>query len=449
MNKYKLYLAFACIMHEFCSKQSIMNYFISLLTVSAFLLVNSVNAQTWTQIPSGTNKNLTAISFPSSNVGYICGEDSLLLKTTNGGQTWTPINFSGITFYPNGYDIVDVKFVSDLIGFVSVGPYTGTYKTVDGGLTWSMIDNIYICYNLGIYFFDENNGFIGGSGCFSGEIINKLDNGTLIETNINPSFIQSTGMINNYDFNTSSMGLATSFEDYFFRTLDGGFTWDTIPNSLPSSDSLTSVLFINNSTVLATYLHDQSAEYGVLISNDAGLTWQADMNFATFFYPRMYASEKSGNGHVYIGGENSFTGGGIEPGLIYESNGSMSNWSYETVAEGIRDMDSYGDSVVFGVGQNGYIVVNQNLSSLALNTYKIENDFKVFPNPNTGEFTIQFGNEKIDKIQILDAFGRLVYENFEVTNPEINIALPNIKSGIYTIRTEQENKLSVQQIVLL
>jgi photosystem II stability/assembly factor-like uncharacterized protein len=126
-----------------------------LLTVSF-----NVNADTWNQISSGTQKKLNTIDFPSSSVGYIGGNDSLLLKTTDGGVTWQKLNFSGITFLPGGEHIINMQFVNDTVGFITVGPYSGSYKTVNGGLTWTALPlpgNM--CYNQGLFFSDENNGF--------------------------------------------------------------------------------------------------------------------------------------------------------------------------------------------------------------------------------------------------------------------------------------------------
>ncbi len=410
------------------------------LFVLAALTSTLTIAQTWQLVPSGTTKNLNSISFPSPSVGYIGGDDSTLLKTTDGGQTWNAMDLSTFPFVANQYDIVEVKFVSDLVGYIMSGPYTGTYKTIDGGLTWTVIDNIYACYNTGLYFFDENSGFLGGSGCFSGEIINKLSNGVWAETNITPQFIQSDGQINNFDFSTTNMGLATSTGNYFFRTTDGGSTWDTIPNTLNDTDSLTSVLFVNNSTVLATYTSITSGTFGVLVSFDTGLTWQPETNSGTFFYPNMYATEKAGNGRIYIGGEQSLTTGGSNPGLIYESDGSITNWSYELVAESIKDMDSYGDSVLFAVGENGYIVVNQDPATLGNLELFHFGDFTIYPNPNDGTFIIESSESKIDYIEILDLNGRVVFENTGFGIEDKLEIVTELKSGVYWLITEMKGQ---------
>ncbi len=245
----------------------------TLLTI--FLLVSQSDSQTWNIVPSGTNKTLNSVSFPSASVGYIAGDDSLILKTMDGGLTWNPLDMSNFSFPGPETDFLQIKFLTENVGYISVGPYYGILKTIDGGVNWSVENSIYACFNHGLYFFDENSGFLGGSGCFSGDIINKLSNGTWEETNITPQFIQGYGMINNFDFWDDSLGLAASGGGgaYFFRTTNGGVIWDTIPNTLTVNDEMTSVLFVDSSRVLATYLHGQNGGFGVLISMDGGLTW--------------------------------------------------------------------------------------------------------------------------------------------------------------------------------
>lgn len=430
---------------KFVEKIRIMKKLLPILVSFVCLTCSTSTAQTWTQIPSGTTKDLKTISFPSNNVGYIGGQDSIMLKTTDGGQTWSPINFTGVTFFPNGSSIVDLKFVSELVGYMVVGPYTGTYKTVDGGLTWTEINTLYACFNSSLYFFDENNGFLGGAGCFSGEIINKLS-GTWSETNLNPLFIQQNGIITGFDFFDTNLGIASSSGDYFFKTSNGGNVWDTIPNGLEPEDSMTSVLFLNADTILATNT-SSNIGFGVNVSFDGGLTWQPESNSATFFYPNMFATHKTDNGKVFVAGQQSQDIFGTYPGLIYESNSSIQNWSFESVDQGIRDMDSYGDSVVFAVGKNGYIIVNQDLSQLGNKKIEEEIQFEIFPNPNHGEFTIRIGENQIDQIEITNLIGNKIYasSNFSTNNL---IQLQNASAGVYFVTLKTKGRFVSRKIVL-
>ncbi len=364
----------------------------------------NLNAQsTWNVINSGTTKKLNTIDFPTPLIGYIGGDDSLLLKTTDGGRNWTKVNYSGITFYPNGEDLLNIKFIDENVGFLTVGPYTGSYKTINGGLTWTPISGLSTCFNQALYFFDENNGFIAGSGCFQGEYIDRLSSGTWSQATVNTPTWDAMNYIVDMDFYDSQLGLAVSKSGYVLRTQDGGATWDTIPGSV-DMNSLTGVRFVDQHTAYASYIANNSLSYGLYKSTDGGLSWQNDFNSATFFYPDFLCLHVSGNNTLYSGA----IGGDNITGLIFESTDPFDTWNYATLDYAIRAMSSYQDSVVFAVGDNGYIVVNKDLNTLGLNT-NILTKSKIFPVPATDKLYVQFeeGNMKLTEYLILGTDGRL------------------------------------------
>jgi photosystem II stability/assembly factor-like uncharacterized protein len=111
--------------------------FMKKLVLAFFVLQIGVGfAQTtWYEINTGTTKKLNTINFPTNLVGYIGGNDSLLLKSTDGGETWNELAYSGVTYYPGDEHILNLKFVTENIGYMTTGPYGGAYKTIDGGTT--------------------------------------------------------------------------------------------------------------------------------------------------------------------------------------------------------------------------------------------------------------------------------------------------------------------------
>jgi hypothetical protein len=68
----------------------------------------------------------------------------------------------------------------------------------------------------------------------------------------------------------------------------------------------------------------------------------------------------------------------------------------------------------------------------------------LYPNPTTG---ILFCNKnmKIDKIQVHDFKGLLIYE---IENPENEFDLSNLQNGIYLVRIEKEKESYVEKIIL-
>jgi photosystem II stability/assembly factor-like uncharacterized protein len=78
-----------------------------------------------------------AISMINQQTGYISGQNSKVLKTTNGGQSWTSMtNASG-----SNYSLYAMEFVNESTGwaFVNYSSVAGgnVFKTTNGGLNWS------------------------------------------------------------------------------------------------------------------------------------------------------------------------------------------------------------------------------------------------------------------------------------------------------------------------
>ena len=99
------------------------------------------------------------------DIGYVVGFGGTILKTTNGGSSWTSLS-SGTT-----NDLYAVDFVDAFIGYAVGEGYNPclVLKTTDGGFNW--IDKSsglpYTNFScLAVDFIDANAGFIGGSGLY-------------------------------------------------------------------------------------------------------------------------------------------------------------------------------------------------------------------------------------------------------------------------------------------
>ncbi|MCE3296373.1 MAG: hypothetical protein K0R65_2087 [Crocinitomicaceae bacterium] len=404
------------------------------LLICGIWLLSSFSASAqaeWFEIPSGTDKKLNTISFPSSEIGYIGGNDSLLLKTTDGGMSWSEVDYSGVTFYPDGDHILNLQFVSETTGFMTVGPYSGNYKTTDGGTTWTELtpQDIVLCYNQGMYFFDENNGFIGGSGCFTGETMGRLSNGTWTESNLDETML-ADNYITDIDFLNPSFGLAVSRSGYVYRTTDGGIDWDSIPTSaMEIMNPLTGVLIVNDTLAYATYAASDIG-FGLLVSTDGGLSWDDDMATATFYYPKMYGLHQSGNGNMYAGGISFST----DEGLIYEWTDDLTNWNYYSVDNRINDISSHDDTLVFAVGDSGYIVVNHNFGSLGTNEFyfKADETFSVYPNPCKSMLNLDVVAASGARVRIYDLNGKMLRS----AAYESSLDVSDLRSGLYVLELE-------------
>ena len=112
-----------------------------LQTLFLFFLVTQICFAQWYQQNSGTNKNLYAVQFTDANNGLAVGDSGTVLRTNDGGTSWTPVvtgitdNFTAMYFVDasNGWAITGIKSE-----FYSEFPDSSIIlHSTDGGITWT------------------------------------------------------------------------------------------------------------------------------------------------------------------------------------------------------------------------------------------------------------------------------------------------------------------------
>ena len=165
-------------------------------------------------LPAPPINHIYAIHFHDENTGWVAGSYGKLLKTTNGGTSWTEYST------PLSYRIEEVCFVDEDYGWIS--SYDGIAKTTDGGKTWTKQYTPEEDYETsGVTFVNREKGWICG------------DNGLLMETN------------------------------------DGGDTWNS--QSIDTDGNFYDVFFLNENDGWAVGAGRSPMEYS---TNDGGKTWE-------------------------------------------------------------------------------------------------------------------------------------------------------------------------------
>ena len=88
----------------------------TILTLIYITLFGFGYAQSWNQITVPTAEHLIDIEFPegTAGVGYIGGDNLVLLKTIDGGLSWFSVDYSGIDSSEFlTLKFIDLEFVSD------------------------------------------------------------------------------------------------------------------------------------------------------------------------------------------------------------------------------------------------------------------------------------------------------------------------------------------------
>ncbi|CAM1363409.1 conserved protein of unknown function [Tenacibaculum soleae] len=223
---------------------------------------NLSSSSNWNIINNITNKNLTDIEFYNNDFGLISGSLGTLLKTENGGESWSVMNVGLNHSFVKAFILNENEFFTSRVGiyktnnngntFNELGDlsnYSGSIfaihffdssngliykdglilKTTDGGQTWDVVYNNAGFANI-MQFVSNNIGYISGGisydGSSSGEIHKSIDGGNTWNT-IN---IQTSEITSMY-FLSEHKGYFSNFNNQFFKTQNGGSNWEIIGTS--------------------------------------------------------------------------------------------------------------------------------------------------------------------------------------------------------------------------
>jgi len=210
---------------------------LSLIIVICTLSVGySQNAWFW-QNPLPQGNMLFGTKFFDANTGFFTGECGTIMKTVDGGQTYTLIN-SGTTIELNS-----VFFINTTTGYIAGGTIGGSknandgliLKSIDGGNSWTtLISGLSPLF--GIYFLDLNTGYVTGYGGLIMKTTNGGANWLPLSSSTSAalwgiSFVNSqTGYITGGDFNPNNKDYVGGL---ILKTSNAGGTWTQMISGLP------------------------------------------------------------------------------------------------------------------------------------------------------------------------------------------------------------------------
>ena len=216
----------------------------------------------WTQQqqPFGTNCLLNSVYFLNENLGWtVGGGGAVILKTTDGGMNWiaqtADTNLSFII------TLRDVYIINENVGWIvgsnddTIDPQGILLKTTNGGATWTNIDfggdgSIFgiqfINQNIGCFSFKSNYGLLGWTNLY------MTTNGGENWAFYSLMGIPSRGFPLSFHFINEDLGWAVDgyydalYGGFIFKTTDGGGNWDVYPSGTIDI-GLRSIFFIDSS----------------------------------------------------------------------------------------------------------------------------------------------------------------------------------------------------------
>lgn len=403
-------------------------HFVSLLV--CFTCISLVQAQ-WTPLVSGTQRHLRDVHFHDPQMGWVVGDSGLVMKTTDGGGTWSSQNVGS-------NHLVSVAFLDADTGYV-MPQFSAPYVTYDGGASWAVDSTFYgACYSKRIRFNDRIL-YLTYDGCFGGAWLYTLDPATKDTTELFEYFPNPLAFgYNDIGFPQPGQAIAMGIDNMTARTSDGGDTWTTVgPN-----DSLLDWKAVEFISPTEGYAITGDLFMPLYKTLDGGQTWGIDSSWmATFFYPEPTDLDYLAPGYGYV----TCKVGWDTTGLIFELEpGQWLNY-FQTpyVARAIHMAD---DSVGYVVGDHG-MIWKRSGGPLAASPTHDHTGFQVYPNPASTHVSIMWAGHAAGWLDVFHMDGRRVHQQ-AILPGHTALDLAHLPHGVYLLRLEADGVNAVKRLVL-
>jgi photosystem II stability/assembly factor-like uncharacterized protein len=357
----------------------------------------------WNTLSTGTSLSLLAVQALAADTVFIVGDDGLLLKSFNGGGTFTSFQDTSQMIY------TALHFRTADTGLVASG--TGVIRrTTNGGQT-----------------------FLNSGNC--------------------------TCLITSICFSGSQVGLYSGLNG-LYRSTDGGASFGSTPLLITAIPvglvSPAPGIFIGHKSSVIR----KSTDYGLTFSRDTIHTASNYPIVSTTFFNTQQAYAMTADGYQYYSGDqgstwtqvnnapltniqtmkflDSLTGYLIEGPLrnhIYKTVNGGQTWSLDYTSTSAMESISTKGNVVYICGQLGLALKNDSYTGISENA---ENQSAtLYPNPvssNTDEITLQLPHNTGGTYTITDLTGRVVQAGM-LAGRSTHISTATLVSGMYLVHT--------------
>jgi photosystem II stability/assembly factor-like uncharacterized protein len=247
-------------------------------------------APIWTTQTSNSTASLRGVSAVDDKIAWASGSRATVLRTIDGGETWTPIPVPGA----EGLDFRDVDAVDDKTAYIlsiDSGPKSRIYKTTDAGATWQLQfqnDDPKAFYDA-MTFADRDFG-VAVSDSVDGQFVVRMTrDGGRAWSRVPPERLPPAQPGEGY-FAASGTNVALAGRTHIWlatgaaprarvvRSTDGGATWSVSDTPLPGgpSSGIYSIAFrdrLNGIVVGGDYSKESEAIDNIAITRDGGASW--------------------------------------------------------------------------------------------------------------------------------------------------------------------------------
>ena len=364
----------------------------------------------------------------------------VILKTTNGGVSWTNVTavgtdsmFVGINNYP------DFVYFWNVNSGIAVGDPNGNTVHSDSLLAVYGSDSLYTIYSYTVPAF---------------EIWQTVNGGTtwarVSDTLVPPPQTNEYGQANSYAVYGNKLWFGTSTGRVYTNSDTG--RWSAHPTNLYSG--IVGLAFRDSLHGLAWgYETSTATKYTLMNTSDGGRTWafspvNSYIGMTDFcVIPKTY-------GYMSVGLNSSSSA--YATSISYSDGNSWSilesntlNIERISVVQMTDTMHGWAGTYVINntTGMNKYI--GRNLASIK-QVADNNNQIRVYPNPNSGVFNLeisQYENLKINDIEIYNMIGECVHRQI-ITSSNCQINLSDMSKGMYLVKIQNGTSCQIQKLII-
>lgn len=262
------------------------------MKLAALLVAATVAVQTpaprWQTQTSGVTMRLRSVSGVSARVAWASGASGTLLRTADGGNTWTKLST------PDGaekLDFRDIDAVSDMVAYalsIGSGETSRIYKTLDSGATWSLqfANQDPKVFLDAMAFSDANHGFAFSDSVDGQFVILATANGgaswNRVPADRLPPALPGEGAFAASGTNVAMAGASNIWigttRSRVLRSRDGGRSWSVVQTPIVTGEAtgIFSIAFkdANHGVVVGgDYTKESQAGDNAAFTTDGGVTW--------------------------------------------------------------------------------------------------------------------------------------------------------------------------------
>ena len=245
---------------------------------NGIVLKTTDGGNSWDSLKSNTSQSLFAVCFANKNTGYACGNNGTIIKTNDAGKTWVLQN----TLTTDYLQIIKVISNDTVYAF---GKNGRMLKTTNGGKNWNNLTRIAYHDITSVHFYNSKTFIISAADGFDGAAIYKTKNAGIRWGILN----KKKGFAYDFCMIDSITGYATEFFNKISKTTDGGRNWKEvycIKDDSKGSTKWSSISFADKNT---GYVAGSGSGRPLLLkTTDGGITWEKEEVGDKYFIDKIY-----------------------------------------------------------------------------------------------------------------------------------------------------------------